>query len=630
MADYKTPGVYVEEISTLPPSVGQVPTAIPAFIGYTQRASKQGKDLTNTPTHCTSLLEFMEVFGGACEFGKIHVNLDEAKSVSGVSFERRFYLFDAVKLFFANGGGECYIVSVGKYTDDVNVDAIAAGVDAVRKEDHPTMLLAPDAMLLKKGDQAYSIQQKMLMQCAELQDRVAVLDVYEGYLDRTNRPDDDVITNFRNGIGVNNLKYGAAYYPWIQSTLSNDFGFEDVILKNAGGDEITLEDIVSDASTIVNLRKAIADTKIINEFVSSPLGEGSLKEKFFNVPVDKTDKKDELVHYATILNDVISKIIKLKDNGISNAIIENELKVKTNPSSVLTNTLKSLLAIDLAAELGVVKANDYAMYDLSKVEKSTIFDGLSSEAEIARKGKGWLKSIFESVVEILLAIRKDSASIKENLDKAVFDTNPIYQSIVNEIQKQAAKVPPSGAISGIYAMVDNQRGVWKAPANVSLASTVRPWIKLDNRQQEDLNVDVSSGKSINAIRAFVGKGTLVWGARTLAGNDNEWRYISVRRFFNMVEKSVRLSTNWAVFEPNTPTTWIRVKAMIENYLTNLWQQGALAGSTPDSAFFVNVGLGSTMSQVDILEGRMNIEIGMAVVRPAEFIILKFSHKLQEA
>jgi phage tail sheath protein FI len=154
-------------------------------------------------------------------------------------------------------------------------------------------------------------------------------------------------------------------------------------------------------------------------------------------------------------------------------------------------------------------------------------------------------------------------------------------------------------------------------------------VKLDNQQQEDLNVDVNAGKSINAIRPFTGKGTLVWGARTLAGNDNEWRYISVRRFFNMVEQSVKLSTGWAVFEPNDVNTWIRVKAMIENYLTNLWKAGALAGPTPDAAFFVNIGLGTTMSAVDILEGRMNIEIGMAAVRPAEFIILKFSHKLQE-
>jgi phage tail sheath protein FI len=151
---------------------------------------------------------------------------------------------------------------------------------------------------------------------------------------------------------------------------------------------------------------------------------------------------------------------------------------------------------------------------------------------------------------------------------------------------------------------------------------------MTDADQEGLNVDPTAGKSINAIRDFTGKGTLVWGARTLAGNDNEWRYVPVRRFFNMVEESVKKSTYWAVFEPNDANTWVKVRGMIENYLTQKWREGALAGATPKEAFFVRCGLGTTMSAVDILEGRMNVEIGMAVVRPAEFIILKFSHKMQ--
>ena len=155
-----------------------------------------------------------------------------------------------------------------------------------------------------------------------------------------------------------------------------------------------------------------------------------------------------------------------------------------------------------------------------------------------------------------------------------------------------------------------------------------PAASLATSETDALNVDAVAGKSINAIRAFVGKGTLVWGARTLAGNDNEWRYVSVRRFFNMVEESIKKSTYWAVFEPNDANTWVKVRGMIENYLTQKWREGALAGATTKEAFFVRCGLGVTMSAQDILEGRMNVEIGMAVVRPAEFIILKFSHKLQ--
>jgi phage tail sheath protein FI len=183
-------------------------------------------------------------------------------------------------------------------------------------------------------------------------------------------------------------------------------------------------------------------------------------------------------------------------------------------------------------------------------------------------------------------------------------------------------------VTGAYAQTDTTRGVWKAPANVALANVLKPVVKLDTARQDDLNVDATSGKSINAIRAFAGKGTRVWGARTLAGNDNEWRYVSVRRLFNMVEESVKKSTYWAVFETNDANTWVKVRGMIENYLTQKWREGALAGATTKEAFFVKCGLGTTMTAQDILEGRMYVEIGMAVVRPAEFIILRFFHKLQ--
>jgi phage tail sheath protein FI len=206
----------------------------------------------------------------------------------------------------------------------------------------------------------------------------------------------------------------------------------------------------------------------------------------------------------------------------------------------------------------------------------------------------------------------------------------LYNQVKVRLQQQRVVLPPSAAIAGIYARVDRDRGVWKAPANVSVAAVIGPVSKTTDADQAELNVDPTAGKSINVVRAFTGKGTLVWGARTLAGNDNEWRYVPVRRLFIMIEESVQKSTAFAVFEPNDATTWLKVKGMIESYLYGLWERGALAGPTPESAYFVNVGLGRTMTAQDILEGRMNVEIGVAAVRPAEFIILRFSHKMQEA
>lgn len=206
----------------------------------------------------------------------------------------------------------------------------------------------------------------------------------------------------------------------------------------------------------------------------------------------------------------------------------------------------------------------------------------------------------------------------------------LYTKIADALKKEYVTLPPSPAIAGLYTRVDSNKGVWKAPANEALLSVVGPNLAISNREQESLNIDPNSGKSINVIRTFPGYGTLVWGARTLNGNDNEWRYISVRRFFNMVEESIKKSSQWAVFEPNTIDTWVKMEAMIRNYLFLKWREGALAGAKEEQAFYVKVGLGTTMTATDILEGKMNVEIGMAVARPAEFIVLKFSQLVQQS
>jgi phage tail sheath protein FI len=219
-------------------------------------------------------------------------------------------------------------------------------------------------------------------------------------------------------------------------------------------------------------------------------------------------------------------------------------------------------------------------------------------------------------------------SLSGTLTELKAKNNAYYFMAKGAVSDIEMLMPASGAVVGKYAEVDNTRGVWKAPANVGIDFAIRPEILVTHKQQEGLNVDTLAGKSINVIRSFAGRGpAIIWGARTLAGNDNEWRYISVRRFFNMVEESTKNASERFVFEPNDRNTWIRVKSMIENYLTQQWKAGALMGTTTREAYFVKVGLGETMTELDIWEGRMIVEIGMAVVRPAEFIILRFMHKM---
>lgn len=184
-------------------------------------------------------------------------------------------------------------------------------------------------------------------------------------------------------------------------------------------------------------------------------------------------------------------------------------------------------------------------------------------------------------------------------------------------------VPPSAIAAASIIQTDLTRGVWKAPANQAI-NGVTPMFPMSDDFQGQFN----QGKALNMIRSFSGLGTVVWGARTLEDSDN-WRYIPVRRLFNMVERDIQKSLNKLVFEPNSQPTWQRVKAAVDSYLYDLWQQGALAGNTPSEAWFVMVGKDLTMTQEDINQGKMIIKIGLAAVRPAEFIILQFSQDIAQ-
>ncbi len=467
--DYKTPGVYIEEKPSLPPSIAPVETAIPVFIGYTEKADDATPgDLHLQPTRITSLVEYVKHFGLAQKETAITVTIkhltDGTISRSATLAENKrskHILYYAMQMFFANGGGPCYIVSVGTYkalgTDLVETE-LSAGLDAAGKEDEPTLIVFAEAQNFSTTADFATLHDAALKQCADLKDRFVIMDIHGGAKSLSDQGTDllTAVGNFRDhGIGINSLNYGAAYAPNIATTL--DFAYDE-----------TATDVVIDGAAAVKL------------------------------------------------------------NGL--------------------------------------QTTDNQSYTLAQ------------------------------------------AAIRDML----------------------CNLPPSSTIAGIYASVDNSRGVWKAPANVSMAGVVEPTIAFTTSDQDTMNVDTVAGKSVNAIRSFTGKGTLVWGARTLDGNSNEWRYVNVRRFFIFVEESTKKATQQFVFEPNDANTWVKVQGMIENFLTTLWRDGALQGVKPEHAFYVAVGLGKTMTALDILEGRMIVEIGLAAVRPAEFIIIRFSHKMAEA
>lgn len=220
---------------------------------------------------------------------------------------------------------------------------------------------------------------------------------------------------------------------------------------------------------------------------------------------------------------------------------------------------------------------------------------------------------------------------KTDYSNVFLDGNPLLSAPTEEVEQVKAflstnyiHLPPSPFMAGIYSQLDRTSGVWTPPANVAPVGVTTPVVPISNDQQEGLNVDQVTGKSINAIRSFVGRGTLVWGARTNDGNSMDWRYINVRRLCIAIETDITLALEAYVFKPNVHNTWVEVKTSIESYLYGLYTRGAFVGPTPDSSYQVMVGLGSTMTSEDVLNGNMIVSIMVAPVRPAEFVVLTFS------
>ncbi|MGQ3678456.1 MULTISPECIES: phage tail sheath family protein [Tenacibaculum] len=643
MSAYKTPGVYVEEIVKFPPSVAQVETAIPAFIGYTERAKKkENNDLLLEPTRITSMLDYETYFGYARQETSIGVNVTNANQaneeviVTAPSTPSPFKMYYHMQMYFANGGGPCYIVSVNTYEDESNnensisFDELKEGLDKVAYVDEVTLLTFPDGTSLASDTDFYSLYASALTQCNKLQDRFTIIDTYSDNEYDDGGGDVDPVEALRDKIslGKDYLKYGAAYYPFLNTIL--DYSYDEDSIEIEGLDEslsVQAEEVIDgiDLTELESLLTVLVDTK------NNIDGAGNAVALSF-----KNDAISNIKNIIGYLENITSSI-----NDLISAAEDSEEASLATPSADMTTwmdaNLEATLA-DLHAKLFKLQQDDTEGKLMGSLTSNAtnVYDllGIIDEADMTNNGIYTALEDQKNTDE-LFALKGaidalGGVTTLPSLADLKVDNNALYNKIKLEIGLLPVKLAPSATMAGIYAKVDADRGVWKAPANVGLNYVYGPSVNISHDEQKDLNVDTKAGKSVNAIRSFVGKGNLVWGARTLAGNDNEWRYVSVRRFFNMAEESIKKASEQFVFEPNDKNTWVRVKAMIDNFLTQQWRAGALAGPTPEKAFYVSVGLGETMTAQDVLEGNMIIEIGMAVVRPAEFIILKFSHKMQEA
>jgi len=309
------------------------------------------------------------------------------------------------------------------------------------------------------------------------------------------------------------------------------------------------------------------------------------------------------------------------------AIDEPTLIVIPDTSILSDDVLAINLMNDMLDQCALLE-NRFAILDV-RTSPEVFRNLITSDADKAKYGAAY----YPDLVSVLnYTFSDDSVSVLTSGGKTLTELNTADNNLYNQIRTALnalyITLPPSGALAGIYAAVDTNRGVWKAPANISIAGVQGPSVEISDQEDEYLNVDPIAGKSINAIRSFAGNGTLVWGARTLAGNDNEWRYVPVRRLFIMVEQSCKNAVAFFIFEPNDANTWTKVQSMTENFMNLLWKGGALQGAKPSEAYYTRIGLGQTMTAQDILDGKLILEIGMAPVRPAEFIIIRIDQFLR--
>jgi phage tail sheath protein FI len=549
MSYFKTPGVYIKEQDAFGSSVVAVPTAVPVFIGHTQRAERDGNSLLFKPTKVKSLAEYREMFGqGPTTTFKITKN-----EVGGFGLEfdvkTRYLMFSGIRLFYSNGGGECYVLSVGTYADELDPEKFSEALGILTKEQEPTIVCVPDSVLFGKDD-CYSLYKDILQHCgAKMRSRVAIVDVWGGYDVKTK---DKAVQDFRENIGQNQLAFGAVYYPWLHTTV---VPASEVDFRNVSNRKDFAAMLLADIKKAMGI--STGDDNAKNIAAANKIIDGIKEEK----DIEGANKK------LAALSD---KIAGTKEKDVAKA----------------------------QAEL--------------KKQAGAAFAGGGDPADA-----GKLAQIEAAVNQVL-----NDESDPKVINSTVGALSPLYKTAMKNIREELNLLPPAAAMCGVYALVDAQEGVHKAPANVSLNSVVRPAFPVNSDDQEDLNSPLS-GKAINAIRSFVGKGVLVWGARSMDANSQDWRYISVRRTLIMIEQSIKNSVEAYVFEPNTARTWLKLKTSIENFLTDVWKNGSLAGATPSQAFEVNVGLGSTMTPNDILEGIMRVSIKVAITRPAEFIEITF-------
>ena len=566
MAEYLSPGVYVEEFESGGKPMEGVGTSTAGFVGLAEKGPVGG-----IPQLVTNFADFRRTYGGFLsenEFG-----------------DYRFLAY-AVEHFFVNGGTRCFITRVAPTSAKCS-EASVGELSFTAKDPG----VWGDSISLKIGRSSKARTQAF----EKLGDRKYRVKNSAGF-----NPGD--IVAFTEGESVE--------YNKVEKNQDNVLTFVNEFSADITDTDLLPTKVLSTCE--LSLEVKYAETTESYENVSFNIEAANFIEK-------KTAKSDLITVTYNGANDIADPFASFGDeeaafistefsggsNGSASDIsaadfigVDGGAGNRTGIQSFLDNDVVSIMAVP-----GVTDPN----VQLTLVAHCENLASRFAVLDLPRNARK---------VDEILAHRDIFSSSYAGL------YHPWLQ-VFDPLDKKNIAIPPSGSVIGMFARSDNARGVHKAPAN----EVVRACVGLDcqfNKGEQD----VLNPRGVNLIRSFPGQGIRVWGART-ASSDPSWKYVNIRRLFIFIEESIKANTNWAVFEPNDQALWTRVQRTISVFLNNMWRNGSLAGASADEAFFVNIGR-NTMSQDDIDNGRLVCVIGVAPVKPAEFVIFRITQNTGSA
>lgn len=560
MAEYFSPGVYVEEYDNSPRSIEGVGTSTAGFVGLAEKGPVSG-----APQLVTNFKSFKQQFGGfLSEFG----------------YGEYRFLANSVEQFFVNGGTRCYVMRVAP--PDAKCASAEKGILKVEAKN-------PGAWG-NKVQITINTAKKQKMQLLEKKD--------EGYRAKS-------VEGFREG----DIVEFEGTYTRIKTIFDNIVTFEDDIPDKAVDNAIIPKSVLYLITADMSVRYG-DDAEAYTELsfnIQSPRYIGSKLAVSDLINVDIAPVEESVNPIEEILGEGETSGVFTLEGGTDGSVS------KVNASTFMGEDNGPGKRTGIQA---FVENNIVSMMAVPGVTMPEVIVALVSHCEN-------LKSRF-AVIDMPKDMYKtaDLIGYRNIIDSTYAAMYHPWIEVFDRSANKSDYVPPSGAVMGVYSRTDINRGVHKAPANETVFCT---GLKVNYTKDEQ---DILNPEGVNLIRALPGQGIRIWGARTASSN-SAFKYVNVRRLFIYVEESIKANTNWVVFEPNDATLWQRVNLTITGFLDGLYRNGMLAGDSPSSSYFVEIGP-ETMTRDDIMNGRLICNIGIAPSRPAEFVIFRVTQHTAEA